>query len=57
MTCFIRFQVGIELLAAVTVNKAMKLARESSNLSEKSSSELNFSSTASSLRGDDSQQT
>ena len=41
-------QVAIELLAAVTVQKVMKVAREPSGLSEKSSSELNFSSATSS---------
>lgn len=43
-------QVAIELLAAVTVQKVMKIAREVSGVSEKSTSEaeLNFSSAASS---------
>ncbi|KAF6039311.1 CLHC1 [Bugula neritina] len=41
-------EVAIELLAAITVNKIIKVARETSGLSEKSSSELNFSSSPSS---------
>jgi len=43
-------EVALELLSAVTVKKVMKLAREASGVSEKSTSEaeLNFSSTTSS---------
>ncbi|XP_067944320.1 clathrin heavy chain linker domain-containing protein 1-like isoform X2 [Watersipora subatra] len=41
-------EVAIDLLAAVTVQKIIKVAREPSGLSEKSTSELNFSSATSS---------